>query len=65
MSAMPPTSGVNLRRTDPVCVRLEHHRDELDYHTIGDVAAKLPEKVIQEYEKFLIYYDIATMRLGV
>jgi len=43
------------------------------YNTLGNIykefgrfdeAAKLPEKVIQEDEKLLMYYDVATMRLG-
>ncbi len=42
----------------------KHCYDEGDYQTIVDVATKLPEQVIQEDEKLLMYYDVATMRLG-
>ena len=38
--------------------------DRQDYKTIVEVAAKLPESVLQEDEKLLMYYDVATMRLG-
>jgi hypothetical protein len=42
----------------------KHCYDQGDYATIVAVAAKLPEEVIQEDEKLLMYYDVATMRLG-
>jgi hypothetical protein len=51
-------------RTEAVRAGFKHCYDEGDYQTIADVAAKLPEKVIQEDEKLLMYYDVATMRLG-
>ena len=35
-----------------------------DYRTIVEVAAKLPDTVLQEDEKLLMYYDVATTRLG-
>lgn len=38
--------------------------DRQDYMTIVEVARKLPENVLQEDEKLLMYYDVATMRLG-
>lgn len=38
--------------------------DAQDYKTIVSVAAKLPENVLQEDEKLLMYYDVASMRLG-
>jgi len=38
--------------------------DRQDYKTIVEVAAKLPETVLQEDEKLLMYYDVASMRLG-
>ena len=31
---------------------------------IVDLAEKLPETVLQEDEKLLMYYDVASMRLG-
>ncbi len=51
-------------RTEAVRAGFKHCYDEQDYQTIVDVAAKLPEKVIQEDAKLLMYYDVATMRLG-
>lgn len=38
--------------------------DQRDYQTIVDVAEKIPENVLQEDEKLLMYYDVAQMRLG-
>jgi hypothetical protein len=38
--------------------------DKKDYATIVEVAEKLPETVLQEDEKLLMYYDVASMRLG-
>jgi DNA modification methylase len=52
-------------RTEAVRAGFKHCYDEQDYQTIVDVAAKLPEQIIQEDEKLLMYYDVATMRLGV
>jgi len=37
--------------------------DARDYRTIVDVAAKLPDAVIQEDEKLLMYLDVAQMRI--
>jgi hypothetical protein len=51
-------------RTEAVRAGFKHCYDEGNYQTIADVAAKLPEQVIQEDEKLLMYYDVATMRLG-
>ena len=51
-------------RTEAVRAGFKHCYDEQDDQTIVDVAAKLPEKVIQEDAKLLMYYDVATMRLG-
>jgi hypothetical protein len=51
-------------RTEAVRAGFKHCYDEGDYQTIVDVATKLPEQVIQEDEKLLMYYDVATMRLG-
>jgi hypothetical protein len=52
-------------RTEAVRAGFKHCYDSQDYQTIVDVAAKLPEQVIQEDEKLLMYFDVATMRLGV
>ena len=50
-------------RTEAVRVGFKQCYDERDYQTLVDVAAKLPEQVIQEDEKLLMYYDVAAMRL--
>jgi len=59
-----PKRKIKQFRTEAVRAGFKHCYDEQDYQTIVDVAAKLPEKVIQEDEKLLMYYDVATMRLG-
>ena len=51
-------------RTEAVRVGFKHCYDAQDYRTIVNVARKLPEQVIQEDDKLLMYYDVATMRLG-
>jgi len=51
-------------RSEAVRAGFKHCYDEQDYQTIVDVAAKLPEKVIQEDMNLLMYYDVATTRLG-
>ena len=56
---------IKLFRTEAVRAGFKHCYDVREYQTIVDVAAKLPELVIQEDEKLLMYYDVATMRLGV
>jgi hypothetical protein len=56
---------LKLFRTEAVRAGFKHCYDEQDYQSIVDVAAKLPEQIIQEDEKLLMYYDVATMRLGV
>jgi DNA modification methylase/DNA-directed RNA polymerase subunit RPC12/RpoP len=38
--------------------------DKKEYATIVEMAEKLPESVLQEDEKMLMYYDVASMRLG-
>lgn len=38
--------------------------DQRDYQTIVDVAAKIPENVLQEDDKLLMYFDVASTRLG-
>jgi hypothetical protein len=35
-----------------------------DYQTIVTVAAKLPEEVVHEDQTILMYYDNASMRMG-
>jgi hypothetical protein len=38
-----------------------HHKE---YRTIVSVAERIPDSVLQEDEKLLMYYDVARMRLG-
>ena len=51
-------------RTEAVRAGFKGAYDGQDYGTIVSVAAKLPENVLQEDEKLLMYYDVASMRLG-
>ncbi len=51
-------------RSEAVRAGFKHCYDTQDYRTIVDVAARLPEEVIQEDEKLLMYYDVAAMRLS-
>jgi len=51
-------------RTEAVRAGFKVAYDAGDYRTIVAVAAKVPDKVLQEDEKLLMYYDIASMRLG-
>ncbi len=50
-------------RTEAVRAGFKAAYDARDYRTILDVAAKLPEQVVQEDEKLLMYLDVATTRL--
>lgn len=51
-------------RTEAVRAGFKAAYDRQDYKTVVAVAAKLPETVLQEDEKLLMYFDVATMRLG-
>jgi hypothetical protein len=55
---------LKLFRTEAVRIGFKAAYDSQDYRTIVSVAAKLPENVLQEDEKLLMYYDVASMRLG-
>jgi len=55
---------LKLFRTEAVRAGFKAAYDGQDYKAIVSVAAKLPETVLQEDEKLLMYYDVATMRLG-
>ena len=55
---------MKLFRTEAVRAGFKAAYDGQDYKTIVSVAAKLPENVLQEDEKLLMYYDVASMRLG-
>ena len=51
-------------RTEAIRAGFRAAYDEHDYKTIVTIAAKLPENVLQEDDKLLMYYDVASMRLG-
>jgi hypothetical protein len=51
-------------RTEAVRAGFKACWQEKDYATIVKVAAKLPEAVLQEDEKLLMYIDNAQTRLG-
>jgi hypothetical protein len=55
---------LKLFRTEAVRAGFKAAYDGQDYRTIVSIAAKLPEDVLQEDEKLLMYYDVASMRLG-
>jgi 16S rRNA G966 N2-methylase RsmD len=55
---------LKLFRTEAVRAGFKAAYDGQDYKTIVAVAAKLPETVLQEDEKLLMYFDVASMRLG-
>ena len=56
--------ALKIFRAEAVRVGFKAAYDRQDYQTIVAVAAKLPETVLQEDDKLLMYYDVATMRLG-
>jgi hypothetical protein len=51
-------------RAEAVRAGFRRCHDTPDYRAIVDVAARLPEQVIQGHEKLLMYYGVAAMRLG-
>ena len=51
-------------RTEAVRAGFKDAYDRDDYPSIVAVAEKLPESVLQEDEKLLMYYDVAQMRIG-
>ncbi len=55
---------LKLFRTEAVRAGFKSAYEGQDYKTIVSVGAKLPENVLQEDEKLLMYYDVASMRLG-
>lgn len=55
---------LKLFRTEAVRAGFKAAYEGQDYKTIVSVSAKLPENVLQEDEKLLMYYDVASMRLG-
>src|SRR5262245_37855366 len=55
---------LKLFRTEAVRAGFKAAYEGQDYKTIVGVAGKLPDNVLQEDEKLLMYYDVASMRLG-
>ncbi len=55
---------LKLFRTEAVRIGFKAAYDRQDYQTIVDVARKLPDTVLQEDEKLLMYFDVASTRLG-
>jgi 16S rRNA G966 N2-methylase RsmD len=55
---------LKLFRTEAVRIGFKAAYDAKDYATIVSVAQKLPESVLQEDEKLLMYFDVASMRTG-
>ena len=55
---------LKLFRTEAIRAGFKVAYDAKDYQTIVAVSDKLPETVLQEDEKLLMYYDVASMRLG-
>jgi DNA methylase len=51
-------------RTEAIRAGFKAAYDSGDYKIIITAAAKLPETVLQEDEKLLMYFDVASMRLG-
>jgi DNA-directed RNA polymerase subunit RPC12/RpoP len=49
-------------RVDAVRAGFKVAYDKKDYQTIVELAEKLPEAVLQEDDKLLMYYDVAVMR---
>lgn len=51
-------------RIEALRVGFKASYDRQDYRSIVTIAAKLPDTVVQEDEQLLMYYDVASMRLG-
>lgn len=55
---------IKVFRTEAVRAGFKRAYDERDWDTIVAVAERLPDSVVQEDEKLLMYYDVARMRVG-
>jgi len=55
---------LRLFRTEAVRAGFKRAYDERDWETIVTVAGRLPDSVVQEDEKLLMYLDVARMRVG-
>jgi hypothetical protein len=59
-----PQKRLKVFRTEAVRAGFKDAYDRRDYDLVVRVAAKLPESVLQEDEQLLMYYDVASTRLG-
>ena len=59
-----PLRKIKVFRSEAIRAGFKSAYEKQDYRAIVSVAAKLPENVLQEDEKLLMYYDVASMRLG-
>jgi len=59
-----PQKRLKLFRTEAVRAGFKDAYDRRDYDLIVRVAGKLPESVLQEDEQLLMYFDVASTRLG-
>lgn len=59
-----PLRRIKLFRSEAVRAGFKAAYDARDYGLIVRVAEKLPESVLQEDEQLLMYYDVASTRLG-
>ncbi len=59
-----PQRRLRVFRTEAVRAGFKDAYDRRDYDLVVRVAAKLPESVLQEDEQLLMYYDVASTRLG-
>ena len=58
------TKRLKVFRIEAMRVGFKRSYDQRDYQTIVDVAERIPDTVLQEDEKLLMYYDVARTRLG-
>jgi len=53
-----------LFRTEAIRAGFKKAWGDKDYQTIVDIGQRLPESILQEDDKLLMYYDNAQIRLG-
>ena len=63
-SALPTTRHNRLFRLEAVRAGFFKAYQDQDYATIIEVAKKIPESVLQEDQKLLLWYDQALTRTG-
>jgi len=56
---------IKIPRLEALRAGFKRSWDQRDYATIVEVAAKIPETILQEDNKLLMFYDLAATRLGV